>query len=213
MKNAVARMGQKGFTLVELMIVVAIIGILSAVAVPNFKRYQAKSKTSEAKIQLAAAYTAEQSFYGDFGIYHNCFTYMGFDPRKEQNNRYFAIGINQAAAVDATAYGTAVNSGLNSTNCSRTLAISPVANATIGSVLVSNWFRAGKGNGSAIASTAALLTQSALGTQSTPSSQSFIIQAAGIVSADHTASVSASTGMSKIQVNQDKIYLINQPGY
>ncbi len=75
MKKLVAQMGQKGFTLVELMIVVAIIGILSAVAVPNFKRYQAKSKTSEAKIQLAAAYTAEQSFYGDFGIFGNCLSY------------------------------------------------------------------------------------------------------------------------------------------
>ena len=44
---------KKGFTLVELMVVVAIIGVLTSVAIPNFKRYQAKSKTSEAKIQLA----------------------------------------------------------------------------------------------------------------------------------------------------------------
>ena len=41
-----------GMSLVELMIVVAIIGILSSVAIPNFKKYQAKSKTSEAKLQL-----------------------------------------------------------------------------------------------------------------------------------------------------------------
>lgn len=40
---------QDGFTLVELMVVVAIIGLLSAVAIPNFKKYQAKAKTSEAK--------------------------------------------------------------------------------------------------------------------------------------------------------------------
>jgi type IV pilus assembly protein PilA len=48
------------------MIVVAIIGILSAVAIPNFKKYQAKSRSSEAKIQLAAAYTAEAVFLWRF---------------------------------------------------------------------------------------------------------------------------------------------------
>jgi type IV pilus assembly protein PilA len=209
MKNAVARMGQKGFTLVELMIVVAIIGILSAVAVPNFKRYQAKSKTSEAKIQLAAAYTAEQSFYGDFGIYHQCFTYMGFDPRKEEDNRYFAIGINGTAAINGQAYTTAVNSGLNSTNCRENLANAALAAASKGSTAVANWFRAGKGNGSAIATTVALLTQSSLGTQADPGTQAFVIQAAGVVSADYTT----SANMAKISVDQDKIYKIDQPGY
>jgi type IV pilus assembly protein PilA len=58
-----------GFTLIELMIVVAIIGILAAIAIPNFLRFQLKAKSSEGKTNLAAIRTAEQSFYSEFGNY------------------------------------------------------------------------------------------------------------------------------------------------
>ena len=61
--------GQKGFTLIELMIVVAIIGILAAIAIPNFLQYQLKSRQSEAKVNLNAIKTSEISFQAEKGCY------------------------------------------------------------------------------------------------------------------------------------------------
>jgi type IV pilus assembly protein PilA len=67
MKKLHARKG--GFTLIELMIVVAIIGILAAIAIPNFLRFQLKAKSSEGKTNLAAIRTAEESYYAEYGVY------------------------------------------------------------------------------------------------------------------------------------------------
>ena len=60
---------QGGFTLIELMIVVAIIGILAAIAIPNFLQYQMKSRQSEAKTNLQAIKTSEISFQAERGCY------------------------------------------------------------------------------------------------------------------------------------------------
>ena len=58
-----------GFTLVELVVVVAIIGLLASIAIPSFLRYQLRARSSEAPTNLAAIATAQESYYAEFGIY------------------------------------------------------------------------------------------------------------------------------------------------
>ena len=66
------RNNQKGFTLIELMIVVAIIGILAAIAIPNFLNYQLKSKSAEAKVNLGAIATSEEAYRAENDTYLVC---------------------------------------------------------------------------------------------------------------------------------------------
>ena len=64
--------GQKGFTLIELMIVVAIIGILAAIAIPNFVNYQRRAKTSEARTNLGAIRTSQEAYASTADVYMDC---------------------------------------------------------------------------------------------------------------------------------------------
>lgn len=189
---------QDGFTLVELMVVVAIIGLLSAVAIPNFKKYQAKAKVSEAKLQLSALYMAETSFFSDFNMYAQCLRYMGYDPTGEVATRYYAIGWSAATAVPATAYTAASNAGMNTlstTGCPATATTSP--DAATGEGLN---YPAGRGAGAVIAAVADLVDTAFDGTNAL----TFRANAVGVIDGSKTTTTAGATGSSSLTVDQNK---------
>lgn len=187
---------QSGFSLVEIMLVTAIIGLLSAVVLINFLLYQSRTKISEAKLQLSAVYVAEASFFGTYHIYHNCLRYMGYDPSSEISSRYFTVGFNVSAAIDPTAYIGAQNSGLGD-ECIANLA--PAANST--------YFLAGKSTGNSI-SNQTHMTSTGLGTQ-TNSTMTFTAGAAGVV---HKNFVTPSNS-AYLTINNEKVIMQIRNGY
>src|SRR3954469_24576305 len=98
------RIRSRGFTLIELMIVVAIIGILAAIAIPNFIKFQARSKQSEAKANLKAMFTAEKAFYQEKDRFSSLVGEVGFSP--ERNNRY-AYYMDSTSSADVRTGTTA----------------------------------------------------------------------------------------------------------
>lgn len=68
----------RGFTLIELMIVVAIIGVLASVAIPSFINYQLSSKRTEAFANLSALAKAQKSYFAEYNTFVPALSEPGF---------------------------------------------------------------------------------------------------------------------------------------
>jgi type IV pilus assembly protein PilA len=88
----------EGFTLVELMVVVGIVGIMSSIAVPSYQAFTAKARQTEAKILLSSIYSLERSFQIENETYTTCLASAGFD-HGLSTKYYYAIGFTTPATT------------------------------------------------------------------------------------------------------------------
>jgi type IV pilus assembly protein PilA len=113
-----------GFTLIEMMITVAIVAILAAIAIPMYDRYQAKTRQSEAKMDLSSVYASEMAFYSEYSAYISAFDALHFRP--EGSRRYYTVGWSADMSGTVTGYsGSYGNSVYDSQNTASTFVCPP----------------------------------------------------------------------------------------
>ena len=126
----------RGFTLIEMMIVVAIIALLATIAIPNYVNFQLRAKTAEAKANLGAIRTCQEAYRAERGVYLACpanpavvplgvkadwdntvdeWNSIGFEPRGQVRYQYQVTVGAGGTTFQAIARGDLDGNGVQST--------------------------------------------------------------------------------------------------
>lgn len=108
-----------GLTLIELMIVVIIVGILAAIAYPNYQEFTARAKRNEARAALLRLATNQERFYLNNNTFTQDLTALGFGstPTADTETGYYRIQVTAANASNFTATASYLHGGSEAAKC------------------------------------------------------------------------------------------------
>jgi len=107
---------QQGFTLIELMIVVAIIGILAAIAIPAYQDYTIRAQASEGMSLADGAKTALSEYYNNHGSFPTTNALAGLASKGSISGNYVSqVDAGTAAGIIEITYGNQANVALSKT--------------------------------------------------------------------------------------------------